>query len=159
MDADFEEKLMNSYPRSSNHPNQHNCPRAAENGSTGIACWQSDESCSYCGSLNPDYLMSRIEAGTVQLGPTDKNYKVYVTNDGGEAFKQTYRGPDCPGGDDPNKWVWTMRELGMVKFYFQHFTEEQKKRFVQLMNEKKLKIQEPGHFYRLPFFCQRQIAT
>ena len=54
----------------------------------------SDDTCQYCGSLNPDTLMARLEVGDVMLGATDKNYKVYVENSGGSPFKQSYR--DCP---------------------------------------------------------------
>lgn len=88
--------------------------------------WRPDDTCSFCGSVNPDVLMARIEAGTVQLGPTDKRYKIYVENEGG----------------DP---------IG-TKFYFQHFSEDQRRRFVDLHNERRLHIGHPGHFYVLPFF-------
>lgn len=60
------------------------------------------------------------------LTPTDKNYKVYVS-----------------GG-------------GSGKFYFQHFSPEQQQRFVDLMNDGKVKLAYPGHFYALPFFCKRK---
>ena len=113
------------------------CPRRDENPSSrkifpDADTWRADGSCSYCGSMNPDELMERLEAGTVELGPTDKNYKVYVTNAGGESLKS------------------------VGKFYFQHFSTEQCQRFIELLNEKKLKIGEPGHFYRLPFFIRRE---
>lgn len=85
--------------------------------------------CSYCGSLSPDLLMSRLEAGTVRLMPTDKRYKVYV-----ESLDGT--------------------ELPSTKFYFQHFDESQKRRFIGLLNEKKIPLTFPGHFYVLPFFIQ-----
>ena len=109
--------------------------------------------------------MARIEAGTVELGPTDKSYKVYVKNAGGEPFKQTYRqcpppetkivdGKEittrCAGPDTCTHWV--TRERDETKFYFQHFTEAQARRFIDLLNEKKLKIGYPGHFYVRPFF-------
>lgn len=151
--ADFETKLLQSYRRSERYPADHCCPRGAESGRPGIACWQDDESCSYCGSLNPDVFMERLEAGDVTLGPTDKSYKVYVhANEGAPVFKSTFRDNNCPGGSDPTKWVWTTRETRDCKFYFQHLTVEQQKRFLELLNEKKLKISEPGRFYRLPFF-------
>jgi len=116
------------------------CPRARENGATlsmmkppfnGEMVWRDNDTCSYCGSYNPDQLMARLEAGDIQLGPTDKDYKVYIENSGGEP-------------------------LSAIKFYFQHFDEEQKHRFIELHNEGKLKIGMPGHFYRLPFFCRRE---
>lgn len=42
------------------------------------------------------------------------------------------------------------------KIYYQHLTEEQKRRFVDLVNEGKLKIGDPGHFYVSPFFMARR---
>ncbi len=118
--------------------------------------YREDGCCSYCGSLNPDTLIKRMEAGDVELGPTDKNYKLYVKNAGGEAFKQTYR--DCPaersctGPDDCTHWV--TRDMDEAKFYFQHFNAEQRARFIELVNEKKAPIGYPGHFYVLPYFTR-----
>lgn len=118
----------------------------------------SDACCTYCGSLDPDVLMARLEAGDVELGPTDKSYKVYVHNRGGEAFKQSFRGDNCPGGEDPSKWVWTTRERQDSKFYFQHLSEPQMRRFIELLNENKLHIGMPGHFYVRPFFIRYEPA-
>ena len=42
--------------------------------------------------------------------------------------------------------------LGNGKFYFQHFSEEQCKRLIALVNAKQVKFECPGYFYRLPFF-------
>lgn len=39
--------------------------------------WREDNTCSYCGSLNPDEVIRLIEAGS-QVTPTDKNYKIYL---------------------------------------------------------------------------------
>lgn len=144
------------------------CPRAAENGGgpdspfkppfNGEATWREDETCSYCGSLNPDTLMRRLRAGDVILGTTDKNYKIYVINDGGEPFKQSHR--DCPkeegkpwpghGPDECEHWV--TREVGQTKFYFQHLSGEQQQEFVDLLNAKRLKFEGGIGFNRLPFF-------
>lgn len=44
------------------------------------------------------------------------------------------------------------------KFYFEHLSDEQKQRFVELLNAGKLNLREPGHFYRLPFFISRGSA-
>lgn len=41
------------------------------------------------------------------------------------------------------------------KFYFEHLSDEQKTRFIELLNAGKLNLREPGHFYRLPFFITR----
>lgn len=139
----------------------NNCPRRAESWTgphlQGNDVWdEADDTCSYCGSLNPDELLARIEAGTVELIPTDKNYKVYVENDGGEMFKQHYRNcydvgvKDCPGPAECEHWV--VKETSRTKFYFQHFNQDQKRRFVELYNEKRMKLGYPGHFYVKPFF-------
>ena len=156
--------------------NQFQCPRRAE------SSWNihprdndydpSDDSCRYCGSLNPDTLMERLEAGTVALGSTDKSYKVYVENDGGALFKQTYR--ECPRdkemtGAAGNKYMasscndgpdacthWVTREVSSTKFYFQHFSAEQQKRFIELYNEHRIKFQGGYGFYVRPFFCARK---
>lgn len=139
---------------------EHVCPRRAENppypGMSDTDTWRKNNSCSYCGSFNPEEFMKRLEAADIELGPTDKNYKVYVKNEGGEVFKQTYR--DCPrdstctGPDDCDHWI--TRDITQTKFYFQHLSPEQQTRFIELINEKKVKIGMPGHFYNLPFFCK-----
>lgn len=142
------------------------CPRAAENGGgpnspfrapmNGEAEWREDGSCSYCGSLNPDTFMARLEAGDVETIPTDKSYKAYLRNRGGEPLKQTYR--DCPrdstctGPDDCTHWV--SRDIDQTKFYFQHLSTAQQERFIALYNEKRMTFAVPGHFYVRPFFCQ-----
>lgn len=117
----------------------------------------SDNTCSYCGSLEPTAFMARLEAGNVTLTPTDKNYKVYIRNDGGEVFKQTYR--DCPRGEPdhgPKECShWITRDTTETKFYFQHLSAEQRHRFIELLNTNKIKLNVPGYFYVLPFFCQR----
>lgn len=138
------------------------CPRRSE--SPGLSKifpdgdeWRSDNSCSYCGSMNPDLLMARLEDGTLELGPTDKSYKVYVRNAGGEAMMQVYR--SCPSGSErhgPKECThWVTRETSQAKFYFQHLNEQQKSRFLELLNTQKLKYGHPGHFYILPYFLQR----
>lgn len=45
------------------------------------------------------------------------------------------------------------------KFCFQHLDEEQKKRFVELLVQGRLKIGAPGHFYVLPYFVRKKTAT
>lgn len=137
------------------------CPRGPGPGNpfhapfNGEAHWrEGDRSCSYCGSMHPDDFMARLEAGDVEITPTDKNYKAYLVNKGGEDFKQTYR--DCPkdakctGPDDCTHYV--TREIDQHKFYFQHLSEDQMRRMVDLVNEKKLHFQYPGYFYRMPYF-------
>lgn len=118
-----------------------------------------DASCSYCGSFHPDKLIERLEAGTVELGATDKNYKVYLHNAGGEPFKQHYRdcysqgAKDCKGPAECTHWV--TRDTSSSKFYFQHFSSDQMRRFIELMNAGKLKMHGGYGFYRLPFFVKK----
>lgn len=113
---------------------EFNCPRRSEammaqpRDGVLLDYWNERDGhrvCGYCGSMNPDDFMVRLEAGDVELTPTDKNYKVYVTGAG----------------------------LSHAKFYFQHLSEPQMLRFIELLNEKRLKLAYPGHFYRMPFFC------
>lgn len=108
------------------------CPRREDNPLADRMFTNEDDyatrdCCSFCGSMNPDSLMKRLEEETVELTPTDKNYKVYVKNAGGTPIEA-------------------------IKFYFQHFSVEQRQRFVELLNEKKVKLAFPGHFYVPPFF-------
>lgn len=115
------------------------CPRAIENGGgpnspfqppfNGEATWREDGTCSYCGSLKPELFFEQVEKGA-EIGPTDKSYKAYV-----RLVDHT-----VPGAG---------------KFYFQHLDEDQRTRFIELVNERKMTIGYPGHFYVLPFFCKR----
>lgn len=41
---------------------------------------------------------------------------------------------------------------GEGKFYYQHLSKEQRGRFIELINQRKMNIGMPGHFYVLPFF-------
>lgn len=109
------------------------CPRRCEGGyamhENERDFWSMDRGhrhCSYCGSAHPDDVIAGVEAGTVELGPTDKSYKSYLT---GGTFKH-------------------------AKFYFQHLSPEQMDRFIELHNSNKMKVGYPGRFYVKPFFCQ-----
>ena len=82
------------------------------------------DSCSFCGSLNPATFMYVLETGEATLVPTDKDYKTYVIHS----------------------------DIERAKFYFDHLTTAQRIRFVELLNEKRFKIDFPGNFYVLPFF-------
>ena len=92
------------------------------------------DACSYCGSIRPDKLLEAIEAETVEIGATDKNYKIYVS-----------------GSDFRN-----------AKFYFQHFydgdtlqiIEGYADRFVKAWKGNKIKFQGGIEFYRIPFFIK-----
>lgn len=147
--------------------------------------WHNDRHCTWCGSISGDEFMRLVENDECKLTPTDKNYKVYVETAAPNPDQLEIRGtsntedpPSC-GGD--GEWVrrefidttkvntrgWLLRDDTWYliqkhgprrneKFYFQHLSEEQKDRFVQLMNTKsKLRMHYPGYFYVLPFFVKR----
>lgn len=115
------------------HASVHTCPRRMG----GFGPWEHEEnldhwrtidgtiSCDFCGSISEPELFRLIELGA-ELGPTDKNYKVYVEHD----------------------------SIRFGKFYFQHLSEEGRTRFVDLVNAKQLRIGYPGYFYRPPFFMR-----
>lgn len=159
------------------------CPRRAENPASatmfpGGDTIRADGTCSYCGSLSADVFMAGIESGDVELGPTDKSYKVYVDMPEPDADQLVIRGSSNvekrPGdnwhrvGDidaskiDTRGWSlhadnWYLVEprgaVRHAKFYFQHLSREQQDRFIELHNEKRLRIGYPGRFYVRPFFC------
>lgn len=109
------------------------CPRYLETTFVGSAFWRIDNTCSFCGSLHPDTFMSAIQKECIII-PTDKNYKAYLDPD--EILRKEHVFPTYP------------------KFYFQHLSEERMKDFINLLNQKKLKIGYPGYFYNLPFFIK-----
>lgn len=141
--------------------------------------WRADGSCSYCGSISAEALFEAIEKG-YELGPTDKNYKVYVTRpdphvgesriSGSTNFEKdgwlevTADNVDSlpKGGLRAEIGHWVLIEPTAAtkqdKFYFQHLTVDERKRFVDLLNAKVLNVGYPGRFYRLPFFCVREHA-
>lgn len=134
------------------------CPRRAESAHSFSAPesdhWREDGACSYCGSLSPEILFARLEKGDVEIIPTDKSYKIYVRNAGGEPFKQTYRTDSKPfAGWDSPEHDWVTRDVSETKFYFQHVDAAAQQRFIDLYNAKKMKIGFPGYFYTTPFFC------
>lgn len=60
------------------------------------------------------------------------------------------RGPGSPFKLPESGDVYVLPEHS--KFYFQHLSVDQRKRFVDLYNDKTLKLAFPGHFYVRPFF-------
>lgn len=94
--------------------------------------------CSFCGSLNPDLVIYIMENCPCEIGPTDKNYKMY--------FNFDIDGASMKHG----------------KFYFQHLSDEQRTQFIKILNEKvydaekketNIKIGYPHRFYVLPYFA------
>jgi hypothetical protein len=130
---------------------RHVCPRREEAPPGWVAQhpdhdWWEDRRgvrcCSWCGSVNPDDVMAHLRDGSWALGPTDKNYKAYVSvtdvdHDSGQPSEGKHVG----------------------KFYFQHLSDEQRREFINRLNAKAFPIGMPGHFYVLPFFAQRGPAV
>jgi hypothetical protein len=144
-----------------------------------VSHWREDGTCSYCGSISPELLFAAIEAGHT-IEPTDKNYKIYVDLPdlrAGEPYvscaitfdidaERVAREKWVPAdpeqlkrdgwGSSDYKWmqVWPRPATRHAKFYFDHLSEDEQTRFVELLNAKKLNLAYPGHFYRLPFFVK-----
>jgi hypothetical protein len=163
------------------------CPRSIASFRSSVpSFWREDRSCSYCGSIHPDDFFAAIEAGS-ELGPTDKDYKVYIDRpnplagklrivssannkpDYGEwIFLTAENFAEVTNGFDPKDMIhaerWCMEhwvqigkhaDINQDKFYFYHLSDDQKKKFVVMLNDKKIKIAYPGYFYVLPYFCVR----
>lgn len=96
--------------------------------------------CSFCGSLHPEEFLKLISEGWV-VEPTDKTYKAYLT----QAVEGAKR-VAAPGEPLPSA------RSGRAKFYYQHFSEEQMRRFVDLYNDGTMRLAHPGYFYQMPFF-------
>lgn len=115
--------------------------------------------CSYCGSLDPAELFDLIERGVAVLGPTDKNYKVYVDVPNPKAGRRAIVGSKYDGSKPwpfRTRPIWGRQSENLhLKFYFQHFDTDQKKLFVRLYNERRIRFDSTGGFYRLPFFMER----
>lgn len=166
------------------------CPRREESGlqltEPDTDHFRNDDTCSYCGSLNPDTFMAKVEASEITLGPTDKSYKVYVEGianpmagarrvvsssnapfhgalqvselgpEDRAVVESAYPGPHRRADDHPPKYVTfgVESQTRFSKFYFKHLSVDQRKRFVELLNGKRLQLGEPGYFYVRPFFVQ-----
>jgi hypothetical protein len=83
--------------------------------------------------MAPDDFMEAARTGA-EMGPTDKNYKVYVNG-------------------------WEPNGSNGGKFYFQHLSREQQDEFIGLLNAKTVHIGYPGYFYTLPYFAVRVPAA
>lgn len=109
------------------------CPRRNEvaNPYSASDHWREDDTCSFCGSLNPELILEWMRTGQCSLGPTDKSYKVYIKKTDG-----------------------TKHSRGADKFYFMHFNEDQMQEFIRIYNlrPRPFEIDYPGKFYVLPYF-------
>ena len=145
-------------------------------------------SCSFCGSLHPDRFMELVREGWV-VGPTDKGYKAYLGKPRTEediarrkaqfmaggygGIAAAIRDLGIKDGKTPEQVTadleehWATRELPLIadgcgqeaKFYYQHLSGDQRREFIEMVNDGRMKIGYPGHFYRLPFFCRRADAA
>ena len=109
----------------------HPCPRMPPPGSPfnlpTESKWRADDTCSFCGGLNPDKVLDLLGDGSARMVPTDKNYKLYL-------------------------WSRTLPN-DQRKTYFYHFTDEQKTRFVEMVNDGRAQfIRDCSGFYVLPYF-------
>lgn len=134
-------------------------------------------SCSFCGSLNPDRFLELVREGWI-VGPTDKSYKVYLdqpaTDEEKRAKKERWLAGDIAQalktareaeGKTPEQVAEELDRAyraenpmadsagQKAKFYFQHFSGEQRDQFIQLHNSRQMKVGYPGHFYVPPFFA------
>lgn len=128
-----------------------------------------ERGCTFCGSMHPDDFMAAARRGET-LGPSDKDYKVYVQRtlslDEINAKVETAITGYVEHGmsrAEAQDLVGKQREGydiyanggSIGKFYFQHLSEEQMREFIDLLNAKRLTIGYPGYFYRTPFFMAR----
>lgn len=160
------------------------CPRKADatlpSQLTHDSQWRDDGTCSYCGSLNPDLLFAAIEDGAAELGATDKNYKLYATlpydrpdelvisasTNASMTEDEAARGGWLKA-DAEARGRWRLSEFTSfyrlrphgsrrhTKVYFQHFSEAQMRRFVELHNQKRLRFAPGDGLYVWPYFMQR----
>jgi hypothetical protein len=176
-------EAKNAFLALSAHISEHHaegmfrCPRQGESRFGGLptekmAFWESDGTCSYCGSLSPELFFEAVERGD-EIEPTDKSYKAYVKRPNPEAGQTvrtgSHSGPvvDRNGHftiSDPTPEEIAAGRFDRItmgpapatthdKFYFQHLDGAGQDRFIELVNAKKMNIGYPGHFYSRPFFC------
>lgn len=66
-------------------------------------------------------------------------------------FMEAVRAGTKIGPTDKNYKAYVGEMEG--KFYFQHLSDDQKKEFIDLLNDKKVNLGYPGYFYNLPYFA------
>lgn len=158
------------------------CPRRAETVMTMVSrdgrdWWDQRDghkACSYCGSLSPEEFFAAVKAGHAVV-PTDKNYKAYVDlpnpqvgqtieigSESGPAFRDGKQTRDDLTDEEKRTGKYRRVIMGKAsatisaKFYFQHLSDQERDRFIELLNAKKMKLAMPGHFYVTPFFAKRR---
>lgn len=138
------------------------CPRRVEDvrhSGPNLDEWRKDDTCNYCGSVKPELLFSAIEQG-YELGSTDKSYKVYVDLPGSGKMKVIghSNSPQAGWKKTPFKQEWKLKQRETkrhAKFYFQHFSEADQKKFIELVNSKAIKWAGGFSLYVLPFFMRK----
>jgi hypothetical protein len=138
-------------------------------------------SCSFCGSLNPDRFMELVREGWI-VGPTDKNYKVYLDQPATDEEKRARKERWLAGavgqalkrateaeGKTPEQVAEELDQSYRVenpmpesagktaKFYYPHLSQEQRDEFITLYNERRMVV-AGGGFYVLPFFATPSTA-
>jgi len=112
---------LSAYKKSSTIPDEpQRCPRRNESSAQlvegNVDNWVmrgEDKCCSFCGSLHPDRLIELVQKqGVGILESTNKSYKIYVNRK-----------------EVPNA------SFGGIKFYTQHFSDEQRQIFLSLLND------------------------
>lgn len=122
-----------------------------------------ERGCSYCGSMHPDEFMQAVRDGYT-VGPTDKSYKAYLSETPtdeqmAERKAQAVERYVRMGSSQDSALRMVESDLSIKagrdvgKFYFQHLSDEQRSEFIELYNNKTMKVGYPGHFYRRPFFA------
>lgn len=137
---------------------------------SGVGLGDTVETCSYCGSMNPDEVMAGLEDGTLVIGPTDKSYKAYISKAlTDEQLAEAEAGVDAElerekkmlagehDWENHRKHIMASRRQGpdIGKFYYMHLSEPQRQRYFELFKEDRIKYGYPGYAYTLPFFIGR----
>ncbi len=140
-----------------------NCPRREEvpeyPGMKKSDVWEKRgglRCCSFCGSLHPDDFMDALEKRR-SIATTSKNYKVYVMLPNPRVGKRyvmsTESRLDIFGLRINKKTYGREGAILQTKFYFQHLSDEQQRRFIELANEKALVFEGGFGFSVPPFFA------
>lgn len=117
-------------------PRRHGIPLIANYPKTDH--WRSDDTCSYCGSLNPAVMMQHLRDKTAKLSVTTKNYKVYLQSDK-PLFKRTYRTDSKPfAGWDSPEHNWVTEQTSHAKLYWEHFDRPQRIAFIDMLNNNEI---------------------
>lgn len=128
--------------------------------------------CSHCGSMHPEDFFDAIAKG-LKVGPTDKNYKVYIDGypdprageqrvisgctDGKPSTamdgwvkvgRKERRDMRRDGWQGDYTWIrYATRSTLQLKLYTLHLNREDAARLRRLLDEHKVNIGYPGYFY------------